>query len=245
MKIVADISLADAARAFARLAPENDETAQAIACLLGFDLPSARATATTSDQLGRVISQREARHSTPDRTDSELGDVLPTYISPEAATSSDFEISQVTSLHPRSAGWRNALPLDPFLPEIHLQGAAVYEPLFQPQWTRSIISFVLATDGPDGPLDVPQMVEIIASGKPVYQIPRLARPSLFRGAQVLVDVGEGMQPFLRDAEELQRQLVRIVGRSVLHSQVALQPKLVQGRSGTGRLINRPLQGRRY
>src|SRR5690349_20473245 len=137
MHMDSDIFLADAAGAFVQLAPEDDHTAQAIARLLGFDLPRVSATGTFSTRLGPVVPQCEARRVTPDRTDSEMGDVLPTYMPLPGDAPSHITISQATSPQSRSAAWLNTPPLDPFLPEEARQGAALGEPLFRRQWTRS------------------------------------------------------------------------------------------------------------
>jgi len=231
MPVVSDILLADAARAFARLSPEDDDTAQAIARLLGFDLPQVHALHTAAIPPRYSVPAYDRRHGTPDRTDSELGDALPPSPPLPDEAPSPLTIPPVTSPQSRAASWLHAQPLDPFLPEVHLQGVPLYEPLFRRPWTPGIISLALATGVPDGPIDVARLVETFASGKPVKAIPRLPRPSLFRGVQVLVDVGEGMQPFLRDAEELQRQLARVINRNVLQiSQFRGCPAL---KAGTG------------
>ena len=108
--------------------------------------------------------------------------------------------------------------------ERHLAAPARRAPLFDPRWTRELLASLLATEVADGRLDEAAAIALIAAGRPLDPFPQLTRRSLRRGAQVLVDVGEGMEPFVDDAWDLverdradrrrgQRQYARVLGRA--------------------------------
>ena len=84
-------------------------------------------------------------------------------------------------------------------PGRHLAAPARRAPLFDPRWTRELLASLLATEAADGRLDEAAAIALIAAGRPLDPFPQLTRRSLRRGAQVLVDVGEGMEPFVDDA----------------------------------------------
>lgn len=88
----------------------------------------------------------------------------------------------------------------------------VFDPLFEPLWTRNIVAAAVATRLPKGPVDMPDLIDRIAWGRPVYAIPRFPQSSLFRGAQILVDIGEGMELFYRDQEHLLYEIRQAIGK---------------------------------
>ena len=97
-------------------------------------------------------------------------------------------------------------------------GALAVAPLFQPRWIVGIIFAALATDVPGRP-DLARAVAVIARGRSLGAMPLLPRPSLRRGAQVLVDLGAGMEPFRDDQESFVAELRRALGAGqveVLH-----------------------------
>jgi hypothetical protein len=77
---------------------------------------------------------------------------------------------------------------------------------------RFATSVPLATDK----IDVDRVVRELALARPLDELPRLHAPSLALGAQVLADVGEPMQQFLEDQEEL---LQRFAGSLFKHLEV--------------------------
>ena len=52
----------------------------------------------------------------------------------------------------------------------------------------------------------------MARAEPVRQLPRLHRPTLRRGVQVLVDRSQAMIPYARDQAELQEEIRAVVGK---------------------------------
>jgi len=209
------ISLADTLRAFARLAPGNDHSRRQIQSLLGLGTPpelptsldlEVKQAAVTLRPSSEVGSQAGTGASHLPRKPASPGDRLP-------------RLAVVSSgpLPTGFAPWKTARPLDPFQSEIHLKGVARHDPLFRPNWLRGILLASLSTPAAYGPLDVSQLVERMARGELVKELPRLPLRSLRRGVQILLDRGEGMQPYARDQRELVRALGRIVGSSLVTS----------------------------
>jgi hypothetical protein len=189
------VSLGDLARALARLVPENAVTREEIARLLGFDI--------------RELSQQKFVPGPPVPPESEFPQ--PSVQEPERIA--PRRIQPISTEAPR--------PLRLLLDGPSLEryssfpsNRIVFAPLFKPHWERNLISAAVATRAPNGSVDVPRLVNTAARGRPLRTIPRLLQPSLFRGVQVLVDLGEGMGPFARDQAHLLEELRRIVGEEL-------------------------------
>ncbi|MFF7358190.1 MULTISPECIES: hypothetical protein [Streptomyces] len=103
----------------------------------------------------------------------------------------------------------------PSLPEVPPQAAASPpdpEPLFPARSARAILQTTLTMpDGRSGPVRVDALVKACAQGKPCARLPRTPRPTLRFGVQVLMDLGEGMRPFLRDQRRLLNDIRALMG----------------------------------
>jgi hypothetical protein len=88
-------------------------------------------------------------------------------------------------------------------------------PLFDPRWTRDIIVNVLSTRAPLGDYDIEALLALLAGAKPIVDIPRQNIRTLSRGAHLLVDIGESMEPFAADQERLVGDIKRIVGHDLV------------------------------
>lgn len=75
-------------------------------------------------------------------------------------------------------------------------------PLFDRVRRRGILSSALATCVDEGDLDMQRIMACASEGKPLAHLPRLPVPTLRQGVQVLLDVGEGMDPFAEDQRGL-------------------------------------------
>lgn len=84
-------------------------------------------------------------------------------------------------------------------------------PLLPPGATQAILQAVLEAKAMDGEPDTARMVERIAKGLPLTRIVRRPRPTIRFGTQVLLDVGEAMEPFARDQRELVDRIRGLVG----------------------------------
>jgi hypothetical protein len=84
-------------------------------------------------------------------------------------------------------------------------------------------------------IDVDRVVQKLALARPLEELPRLHAPSLALGAQVLADVGQSMQPFFEDQEELLRRFAGSLRERVEIRYFADDPQLGAGpqrRSGS-------------
>jgi hypothetical protein len=233
------VSHADLIRAVADLAPDNPERAREIAVLLGLRSAPARAVEGPAEPPAPPPEPSEVPPAFP--SDSEYpaaadrgpAQAVPATLVPLAVD------TQVTE----DVQWLHAVgPLDQRPPGTAHETLPV-EPLFEPRWTVGIVFAALATDVPGRP-DVARAVAVLARGGALDRMPSLPRPSLRRGAQVLIDLGAGMEPFREDQESFVADLRRALGDErveVLH--FADCPSRGAGAPGaTGWTAYRPPQG---
>ena len=86
-----------------------------------------------------------------------------------------------------------------------------HTPLLPRRAAREVLDVVASTWQPTAAVDVRRMMAAVLAHRPVRRLHRVHRPSLAEGLQVLVDHGEGMQPFRRDQREVVAALRRLVG----------------------------------
>ena len=206
----ADAGLGDLARCLHDLEPADEQSTGLIAGMLGLRLETAEpvlppgpASGTGSRARGRDRSsedQPDAASSREQRSEPAVAEASLPRLAPAEG--------QRRSL---TAPWRAEPELEPFDPARHLRPPPRRLPLFDERWARELLTALLATQARDGPVDEQAVVDRIARGQPPAPLPRLVRSSLRRGAQLLVDVGEAMQPFARDAWDLADQVERIAG----------------------------------
>ncbi len=85
-------------------------------------------------------------------------------------------------------------------------------PLLTERSSTAILNAALTTlVRDDGEPDIDALVDAFARGIPLTRLPRAPRPTLRFGVQVLVDQGDGMQPYRRDQQELARRITGLVG----------------------------------
>jgi hypothetical protein len=199
------ISAADLLRAFAALDPKTDEERRAIADMLGFEWQTAFAT----DAAPTVEPEwpKERTPSTPPKPPP------PPQRPPAPRSDAPKATGGVRISGPRPVpkpvlDWLNTVPA---LPAGAMGRAHDPAPLFRPQWIRAILGASLSARRPIGPPDLGRAVEKIARGEALQTLPRQPIMTLARGVQVLLDIGESMQPFAQDRVVLRRDLKRIVG----------------------------------
>ncbi|WP_204011569.1 hypothetical protein [Virgisporangium aurantiacum] len=83
--------------------------------------------------------------------------------------------------------------------------------LLPPRSGVAIIQLLLGRDVPDGDLDVPAVVDLLANRLPVPTLPRHAQRTMRYGAQLLVDRSDSMRPFARDQSVFVQQVRRLLG----------------------------------
>jgi hypothetical protein len=201
-----DVWEGDFARALAALRPRDRETAAAIAGLLRLD-PARRATS------GQRTARSPTRTEPRERTGIRLPPLQPARRRPAADVDEGPRALQPIRRDDSGlrSSWIEAEPLERFSAAEHLARIPSYEPLLDRRWARQVLTTLLAMPRFDGPVDEAAVVESIARGEPVDPVPLLPRRSLSRGVHLLLDLGEGMQPFVRDAWHLADELDRVLG----------------------------------
>jgi hypothetical protein len=213
MRLASDIWLADLARAVTALQPADDHTVEAVIGQLGIgaSLDSGRPQPPDLPGSGKEKpdseSQRPAGLDFDTGADEHQGDVR------------DENTERMEVLEPvgrvtddLSKPWMLAADLEE-VSERHLQGVRSYEPLFVRSWSRELMAAAVAQQVPGNRADERRLVDLVARARPVTEIPRRPRWSLSLGVQLLVDIGEGMEPFARDQSELADGIRHIVGNS--------------------------------
>ncbi|TDR44943.1 hypothetical protein DFR29_105126 [Tahibacter aquaticus] len=89
---------------------------------------------------------------------------------------------------------------------------AAAEPLLERSWERRVLGALLATDAALGSLDERALIRQLLRGRPVRKLPRRIRPTMQRGAQVLLDRHLSMMVFFADQTHLRHVIQGIVGR---------------------------------
>ncbi|MER5486261.1 hypothetical protein ABT024_24035 [Streptomyces sp. NPDC002812] len=87
-----------------------------------------------------------------------------------------------------------------------------HHPLLPPNSETATLQTVLSRIVPEGAVDIHRLLEEIATGHPLEELPRLPVRTLRFGTQVLVDLGPGMELFARDQAEMLNRITAIVGR---------------------------------
>jgi hypothetical protein len=93
------------------------------------------------------------------------------------------------------------------------------EPLFGGITRRAVLTAVFATDVPEGDLDLELIIELVSARRPIPDLPRWPVPTLRQGVQLLLDLGQGMDPYANDRDSLADCLSDILPNdriSILH-----------------------------
>jgi len=202
-----EIWLGDLIRAVAAI-PGDAEVRQDIAALLGLAAPRIdpasgvrrdppREEAAGQVTVGRGESPAEETGAGQEAADPPPDDSIP--MLPE------------TGREPVDAGdWAST----PSLPEVTdelLAARPEMSPLLPPRSTAAVLNAMLATQVGDGPVDVRSLTETLARGRPIPELPREPALTLRYGVQVLLDIGEAMELFTRDQDELIPRIEGLIG----------------------------------
>ena len=218
---------ADLLRAIKLLRPENEQTRRAIAALLGAEWTDTVFSARVKDKIEpgpEVIP--DIPISTSYRTTEKVQQSPPKSHEKEPETAAKLEpavtiegipstLTPYGSTPTRLPVWLDkATPLPKPTPA-DIPELPAPEPLFQPIWTRSILTSTLEVMTDEGPFDHYTVVRTLAQGKVVSKMPRLALPMLAGNVQLLVDRSDGMLPFLTDINGIMRHFREVVGEDRL------------------------------
>lgn len=199
-------NLGDLARAFATLDPEDAPTRKAIATLLMG--PETRA-APPSPPPSRP-AQPPSLPPTGGLPARPPGQARPVELPEESAgVPIPMRIERRRAPLPPLPEWISQAPSLPAWPPPGASAGAP-EPLLEPRRSRAILGALAATPG-DGPIHVEAIIQAVARGEALAELPYHRVPTLARGIQLLVDRSDAMLPFHLDAEGLERELVRLTG----------------------------------
>jgi hypothetical protein len=192
------IWLGDLIRAFEALAPADGQTRDAIAEFLGFEGVVTAPAATI-------------RASTPSPPAA-----VPPPAAPPAAPAVPL-LDRIRRLTPRLAAAQEPASIEPLRLTASTTDGPVpaSPPLLSPLAARFIVNELVSTlrFGPEP--DVDRLVTVLAGGDIPDPLPLQEHRTLARGVQVLVDRGEGMEPFAGDQTDLQRLLSLLVGTALM------------------------------
>lgn len=195
-----------------RLQPPDFELAQQIARLLGLSL---LAPAASSEAPAR--SQVTVEPTMIDPVVAPLPDVTRARITTTESGPNEqtgrgglgarrLVLRNVTSTPPTARG-RTTLPAD-----TQTLASPPFEPLLRTVAARAVVSAALARRTATGGLDAARLVDLVASRKPIRELPRLLASGVAPSTRVMIDCGPGMAPFARDAIELGQNISAVASR---------------------------------
>lgn len=117
----------------------------------------------------------------------------------------------------------------------------VFESLFGDRLGDDLLRAASSVAAPSDRPDVTRLVELLSRSQPLVDIPRTVVPTLVNGLHVLVDVGEPMEPFRADQQDLLERLPGVVGGAAVVSYYDTDPTLGAGPERRRRAW-RPLAG---
>lgn len=220
MNLQLDNSLGDIVRAFNELAPADRDSQRSILMMLGFDLPSAE---RTMREVREEDTEEPAIHHLLDTIDKGLQD---SRIEPESdkprgrrpipqegakAKGGPKPLKPLAYKEPTGFIGKLDKELVESPDDEKLLHELKHQPLFTPVWETGILVEILSAIVPLGPVDIEKLVEIVAGQRPIETIPHLPVRSLHGDIEILVDLGDGMEPFAGDQDVLVDRIKDTVG----------------------------------
>lgn len=209
------IGIADLVVALAQL-DAGPADSQRIAAMLGFSLHSD--PTPSAAKVGDTVQETSA-------TEHDVADLRP---DPALTHAPPRQTEPVVKRRPGASHWSTRLtPVGKELETLRSSvsaalgtGPAVapeieFLPLISPRYTARVVQAAASTDAGDGELDVEAVVDLLARRAPVTDWPLMASPSLLRGVQILVDIGESMTLFARDCVHLCDVIHATVGQHLV------------------------------
>jgi hypothetical protein len=203
---LAAIWISDLAAAVGALQPADDSTLYAIAGLLGLERTAARA-------LPPPPKPSHPQQTTPASTAVD-SDGTP---APSAPGHLPFTVQELPPLVPQEVPEEIGAGAEPLKLQASVPAARPRPaPLLSPLAARFIAQELVASSrfGPDPDLD--RLVDDLARCEIPQPIPLQERRTLALGVQVLLDDGEGMEPFASDQRGMVGLLRRLVGETLVN-----------------------------
>lgn len=189
-------SLGDLIRAVRALRPDDLEL-HTIAEMLGVELG---AVAGTGEKPPEIVLEKKKK-----KKDEEETRTVPqtAYV--------DFAATRVQTMQADVPAWlAEAMPLATDVTG-YREAVLPFDPLIAPNKVRAMLSTLLATTVEEGPIDVRRLVTALARNEPLLRLYRERSTTVRRGVQLLVDRGESMSLFERDAQWLVREVQNVIG----------------------------------
>ena len=201
---LAAIWISDLAATMDALGPANDSTLEAIAGLLGLER-AAKPTAPPPPDPSPAPPAPP-----PDEADGGSGP------STAASARSPFTVRELPALAPQGAPQPAQASTEPL--KLHASILVAQPkpiPLLSPLAARFIVQELVASSrfGPDP--DLERLVDGLARREIPQPVPLQEHRTLAFGVQVLVDEGEGMEPFVDDQEGMVDLVRRLVGEAIV------------------------------
>lgn len=189
------------AKALHALEPKTDADAAEIARALGLTLVARTSEGKPSEASRKA--RRKAVSTEQDRSTKDLAsDVQPATI-PMELERLDSSASQrptwLDSAGDRLSAPRIAMPPQP-VPSLLAQGRQ-----------RALIRELLASDAPNGPVDVDAIIDSLSRGQLIVRIPRRRQRQMSERILLLLDTNSDMDPFASDQTGLVSAITHTVG----------------------------------
>jgi hypothetical protein len=129
-------------------------------------------------------------------------------------------------------GWFSSTTPFPVERTRHRTTRLPLDPLLAPRGARNIVAAVAATHVAEGEIDLERIVASVARGEVLRDLHRRVSVTVRNGLQLLVDRGQSMTFFARDASWVEQQIQNVVGADRVQSlRFAELPQRGAGRSG--------------
>ena len=83
--------------------------------------------------------------------------------------------------------------------------------LFNPRWERALLSALASVQEPISEPDLGELVRLLATNRPIAEIPLRSGSSLRQGVRVFLDRGRAMEPFTDDQAQFTAAMFRVAG----------------------------------
>lgn len=220
LRVHLPIGLGDLIRAI-RALNASDQEAATVAQMLGLRAPRIAQRATLEQPSVKSAPIGSSIGGVESATDGAVIEpaaplTTPPVVPEPAIADGEIELTFVGTDTPPARSWiSNAAELADPAADAALQYEATvppFEPLLAPVITRAVLTSAAATPAGDGPIDIDRLIHDVALRRPIRELPRLSTITLRRGAQILVDRSESMQPFQFDADDLAARLQRVASQ---------------------------------
>jgi hypothetical protein len=220
MRTQNDISVADLLHASSFLKSSLNVRNELLLSLLGFEMkfgygftmsgpaPTVYPFSIKSHEVfGKptITSEPTAKTEIPQTDEQPLDENSEDFLVPD-----EYLVNDATDVAQREG---NSLP--EFDTEKHSKQLPYLEPLFDGKYSRSLIFAVGSIVKSGKKIDIRKISDQIASGRIAARIPFLPARQVCREINLLIDIGEGMEPFSRDAEEIAKEMEKLMGKETM------------------------------